>query len=110
MKKLIITAAIVFGMFSSYAQVQTNSKPENVSQTNSGAVIAEITVASEEEFKVINNDLVTAPVHAALEVAHPGAVIECAHVNKAKEYKLDVAVENKKSTVYSDTEGNWIKK
>ena len=110
MKKIIITAAIVLGMFSSYAQVQTDLKSENVSQTSSEAITTESAVASEEEFKVINNDLVTAPVHAALEVAHPGAVIECAHVNKAKEYKLDVAVENEKSTVYSDTEGNWIEK
>ncbi len=110
MKKLILSAALVFGFFSSYAQVQTDSKSENSNQTNSEVVATDTTVTSKKDFKVINNDQVTAPVHAALEVAHPGAVIECAHVNKVKEYKLEVGFENEKATLYSDTEGNWIKK
>jgi len=110
MKNLILSAALVIGFFSSYAQVQTDSKSVNINQANSEVVAADTAVVSEEEFKAINNDQVTAPVHAALEVAHPGAVIECARVNKVKEYKLEVDFENEKATLYSDTEGNWIKK
>jgi hypothetical protein len=110
MKKLIVSAAIVLGSLSTYAQASTDTKSETITTTSSQAVSTETKGATQEEFKAITAEEVPAPVHAALEVAHPGAVVESAHINEAKEYKLEIAVKDEKSTLYSDAEGNWIEK
>jgi len=109
MKKLILSAAIVLSSLSAFAQVTTDSKTE-VATTEPKEVVATKAVATQEEYTAIVATEVPAPVHAALEVAHPGAVVTDAYVNEAKEYKLEVTVEDEKATLYADAEGNWMKK
>jgi hypothetical protein len=49
-------------------------------------------------------------VKAALETAHPGAILGKAYINEKKEYKLEITVGDQKATVYADAEGNGINK
>ena len=119
MKKLILSAAIVLSSISTFAQASSNAKAEVTSpEAKTEAVVVEAksetvttkVVATKEGFVAINATEVPAPVHAALEVAHPGAVVEKAYINEAKEYKLEVKVADQNATLYADAEGNWIKK
>ncbi len=118
MKKLILSAAIVLSSLSTFAQATSDSKTEVAVTEPKEAVAVEAksetvttkVLVAQEEYTSIAAAEVPAPVHAALEVAHPGAVVTNAYVNEAKEYKLDVTVADQKATVYADAEGNWIKK
>ena len=118
MKKLILSSAIVLSSLSTFAQATTDSKAEVATAEPKETVAVEAksetettkAVATQEEFTAIAATEVPAPVHAALEVAHPGAVVTDAYVNEAKEYKLEVTVEDEKATLYADAEGNWIQK
>lgn len=98
MKKLILSAAIVLGSFSTFA---TTLQVLNT-QTNVSVV--------QDEYKEIKNEEVPDAVKTALKTGYPDAVIEKAYVNDKKEYKLDIAVGDQKATVYADAAGNWIKK
>ena len=112
MKKLILSAAIVLGSFSSFAQGASPDATKEVKEVATTQTVIPETkaVTSSEEYKMIKTEEVPAPLNVALETSYPGATIILAHVNEAKEYKLEIAVENRKATVYSDAEGNWIQK
>ncbi|GGF19562.1 hypothetical protein [Flavobacterium limi] len=97
MKKLILSAAIVFGSLSIYASTITDAQPQKTS------------VVFQSEYTEISKDDVPAAVKTALETAYPGAVLEKAYKNDKNEYKLDIAVGDQKATVYSDANGNWLK-
>jgi len=115
MKKLILSAAVVLTSLTTFAQATTDSKTEVVT-TEAVAVKAKsetgITkgVNTQEKYTEIASTEVPAPVHSALEAAHPGAVVQKAFINKVNEYKLDVKVADQKATLYADAAGNWIEK
>jgi hypothetical protein len=98
MKKLILSAAIIFGSLSIYATT-TTSNVEPVKTI----------VNFQSEYKEIKAEEVPEAVTKALETAYPGAKLEKAFVNEKKEYKLEIAVGDQKATVYSDAAGNWLK-
>jgi hypothetical protein len=98
MKKLVLSVAVLLGSLSTFAAIApVQNSVEKV-----------ITIA--DEYTEIKIEELPTAVTDALKIAYPDAVISKAYVSETKEYKLDVAVENEKSTVYSDTEGNWIEK
>ncbi|MFC0778205.1 hypothetical protein [Flavobacterium sp. HJSW_4] len=97
MKKLILSAIVVFGTMSMHANVLP------VSQN------AKSTVTIQSEYTEVTVDAVPAPVKTALQTAYPGAKLEKAFVNDKKEYKLEISVGDQKATVYSDVNGNWLK-
>lgn len=97
MKKLILSAAIIFGSLSIYAT------------TNSTAEPVKMTVKVQSEYTEVTADAVPAAVKTALQTAYPGAKLEKAFVNEKKEYKLEISVGDQKATVYSDVNGNWLK-
>ena len=105
MKKLILSAAILLGGFSAIAQEASVDATKEVKEA-----VAPEAKTTQEEYTDITAEEIPAPVSAALETAYPGAVVETAQMNEAKEYKLDIAVEDQKATVYADAEGNWIQK
>ena len=107
MKKLIVSAAIVLGSFSAIAQITPDVASKEVKEV---AATETKEATRNEEYKMIKVEEVPAPLNVAVETSYPGAEIILAHVNEAKEYKLEIAVENRKATVYSDDEGNWIQK
>ncbi|MEO8238283.1 MAG: hypothetical protein ABI793_13595 [Flavobacterium sp.] len=97
MKKLILSAAIIFGSLSIYAA--TNSIVEPVKTA----------VNFQSEYTEVTADAVPDAVKTALQTAYPGAKLVKAFVNEKKEYKLEIAVGDQKATVYSDVNGNWLK-
>jgi len=97
MKKLILSAVIVLGSFSTFA----TTLPISNNQIN---------VRVQDGYKEIKAEEVPDAVKTALKTSYPDAAIEKAYVNEKKEYKLDIAVGDQKATVYADATGNWIKK
>jgi hypothetical protein len=55
-------------------------------------------------------EAVPAAVKAALIAAHPDAVLDKAHVNANKEYKLEVTAAGNKVVLFADETGKWIQK
>ncbi|PZX95085.1 hypothetical protein DOS84_00510 [Flavobacterium aquariorum] len=94
MKKLILSAAIILGSFTTFAQTSVVKKTVTTTQT------------VEEKYTEIKLEEVPSSVILALKTAQPTAVIEKAYINEKKEYKLDIKVDNQKATVYTDAAGN----
>lgn len=97
MKKLILSAVVLFGTMSIHANVLPVSKDTKA------------TVIVQTEYTEVTADAVPAAVKTALQTAYPGAKLEKAFVNEKKEYKLEISVGDQKATVYSDVNGNWLK-
>jgi hypothetical protein len=98
MKKLIVSAAIVLGSFSTFATPILNANE------------ALQTVNMQEEYTEIKLEEVPTAVKEALKKAYPEAVLDKAYVNAKKEYKIDITVGDKKGSLFADELGNWIKK
>jgi len=96
MKKLILSAAIILGSLS--IQASTFSVKSSVIPS----------VNIQDEYKEV--DSVPAAIKTALDNAYPGVKLEKAYVNDKKEYKIEIIVREVKSTVYTDAQGNIIKK
>ncbi|MFH7011915.1 hypothetical protein ACHRV5_08555 [Flavobacterium sp. FlaQc-52] len=96
MKKLMITATIVLGTLSMQAGT-TFIKTTKVQLET-----------TQEEYKEI--DAVPAAIKTALDNAYPGVKLEKAYVNEKKEYKIEIVVRDVKSVVYTDAQGNILKK
>jgi len=95
MKKLILSAAIVLGTLSAQAGTILVNNPMVQTVTQDG-------------YKEV--DAVPAAIKTALDNAYPGVKLEKAYVNEKKEYKIDIVVRDVKSTVYTDAQGNILKK
>jgi hypothetical protein len=95
MKKLILSAAIVLGTLSAQAGTILVKSPM-------------IQTVTQDEYKEV--DAVPAAIKTALDNAYPGVKLEKAYVNDKKEYKIDIVVRDVKSTVYTDAQGNILKK
>ncbi len=97
MKKLILSAAIVLGSLTSFANttIPTNFETVKIVQ---------------EEYTEITPDQLPEAVQTALKTSYPDATIEKAYVNEKKEYKIEISVGDQKAAVFSDADGNWIKK
>jgi hypothetical protein len=96
MKKLILSAAIVLGGLSMQA---------------GNTVVSNIMISSvniQDEYKEI--DAVPAAIKTALDNAYPGVKLDKAYVNEKKEYKIEITVRDVKSVVYTDAQGNILKK
>ena len=98
MKKLILSAAIILGGIS--AQAATSVQPVSM--------IHSVTV--QDEFTEIATSDVPDAVKSTIEKSFPSAKLEKAYKNEKNEYKLDIAMGDKKYTVLSDASGNIIKK
>jgi hypothetical protein len=98
MKKLILSAAIILGSFTTFAQTSVVKKTVTTTQT------------VEEKYTEIKLEEVPSSVILAVKAAQPEAVIEKAYINEKKEFKLEIKVNDQKATVYTDAAGNLIKK
>lgn len=99
MKKLILSAALVLGSLTTFAQEATTTAAKTAPQETTQTAYKEITSAEVPE-----------AVKTALTKAYPTATIDKAFVNDLKEYKLEVTVGDKKGSLFADEKGNWIKK
>ena len=98
MKKLILSAAIILGSFSAFAQTTPAAKTAQTTQTTS------------DNFAEVKIDAVPEAVKTAVKNKYPTAVIDKMYINDKNEYKLDVTVDQKTESLYADASGNWIKK
>lgn len=97
MKKIGIAAIIVFCSLSIHA---------TTNQTFQHIIIESHLQSEYSEVKV---ETVPDNILKALKAGYPGAKIIKAYLNDKKEYKLEIAVEDQKATVYTDANGNWLK-
>ena len=97
MKKVIFVFALALGSMTAFAQ-----NTENVE-----AAAAE--VVAQDDFSEIAADELPEAVTAAVAKNYPTATIDKAFVNEAKQFKLEVSLEDGTSgTLYADESGNWI--
>ncbi len=97
MKKLIVTLALVIGSFTAFAQpkeVLTEAKVQAV----------------QDNFKEIKAEETPEAVTKALKTAYPDATLSKVYVNDKKEYKLEIAVDDQKTFVFTDAAGKWLKR
>jgi len=97
MKKLLLTTAIVLGsLTANAATVPLNSMNQSVT--------------IQDEYTEVSADAVPAAVKSTVEKSFPGTKLEKVYVNANKQYKLEISKGDKKYTVFTDAEGNIIKK
>ncbi len=97
MKKLFFVLALSLGSLSAFAQ-----DAEEV-QTETTEVVAQ------DDFTEIAADQLPEAVTAAVTKNYPTAKIDKAYANEAKQYKLEVSLEDGTSgTLFADENGNWI--
>lgn len=101
MKKLILSAAILLGSYSAFAQQSTPPKSE---------AKAETVQTVKNPFTEIKLEEVPEAVKTALTKAYPTAILNKAFINEKKEYELQVKVGEREGSVYADANGAWIKK
>lgn len=98
MKKLIFAAVFSLVGVTAFAQ-----------DTNEAQVDATEVVAAQDDFAEIEASELPEAVTAAVAKNYPTATINKAYVNEAKQYKLEVSLEDGTSgTLFADAEGNWI--
>lgn len=96
MKKLILSAAILLGSLSSFANAPLQNSSEKV-----------ITIA--DEYTEIKVEEVPAAVTDALKKSFPDAKLTKAYINEKKQYKLEVEVGDKVGSLFAEANGKWIK-
>ena len=98
MKKVIVTAALVLGGFSTYAIA-----PQVLSTAPTEKIVT-------ETFKEIPLEKLPEAVTTVFKADFKTATLNKAYVNEKQEYKLDFTIDGAASTVYADKDGNWIEK
>ena len=100
MKKLFITAVFALGSLTAFAQEEeATAVEENATEA----------VAAQDDFSEVSADELPEAVTAAVSKNYPTASIDKAYVNEAKQYKLEVSLEDGTAgTLYADENGNWI--
>ena len=97
MKKLIFAAVFSLVSFTAFAQAEE------------AQVDATEVAATQDDFTEIEASELPEAVSAAVAKNYPTATINKAYVNEAKQYKLEVSLEDGTSgTLYADENGNWI--
>lgn len=97
MKKLILSAAILLGSFSTFTATAQGQNPPEQSTT----------VA--EEYTEIKLEEVPVAVTEALKKSIPEAKLVKAYINEKKQYKLEVEIGEKVGSLYAEATGKWIK-
>ena len=97
MKKLFVMLALVVSSGIAFAQTKEVKTEAKV-------------VAVQDNFKEIKVEETPEAVAKAVKTAYPDATISKAHVNDKKEYKLEIAVEDQKTFVFTDAAGKFLKR
>lgn len=97
MKKVIFVMAMSLGTFAAFAQ-----DADAIEEVTTEAV-------AQDEFSAIAATELPEAITAAVSKNYPTATINKAYINEAKQYKLEVSLEDGTSgTLYADENGNWI--
>lgn len=99
MKKLFFVVALTFGSLTVFAQDADQTQNDNETEV----------VVVQDDFSAIEISELPEAVAAAVAKSYPTATINKAYSNEAKQYKLEVSLEDGTTgTLYADTDGNWI--
>ncbi|MBT9186625.1 hypothetical protein [Zobellia russellii] len=99
MKKIFITAVFAIGSLSAFAQEEAPAIEATATEA----------VAAQDDFSEVSADELPEAVTAAVAKNYPTASIDKAYANEAKQYKLEVSLEDGTAgTLYADENGNWI--
>ncbi|MBU2974536.1 MULTISPECIES: hypothetical protein [Zobellia] len=99
MKKIFITAVFAIGSLSAFAQEEATAVEATATEA----------VAAQDDFSEVSADELPEAVTAAVAKNYPTASIDKAYANEAKQYKLEVSLEDGTAgTLYADENGNWI--
>ncbi|WP_289038422.1 hypothetical protein [uncultured Zobellia sp.] len=99
MKKIFITAVFAIGSLSAFAQEEATAVEPTATEA----------VAAQDDFSEVSADELPEAVTAAVAKNYPTASIDKAYANEAKQYKLEVSLEDGTAgTLYADENGNWI--
>ncbi|GIZ07925.1 hypothetical protein [Flavobacterium sp. UMI-01] len=98
MKKLILSAAILLGSMTAFAAPYATPTPIHQS------------VNIQDEYTEISMDQLPDAVKATIKNSFPAATLNKAYINEKKEYKLEITMSDQSYTVYTDAEGNVVKK
>lgn len=99
MKKLIFAAVLSFGSLTAFAQDTEDIQGD----------ATEVVAAAQDDFSEIAVDQLPDAVTTAVAKNYPTATINKAYVNEAREFKLEVSLQDGTSgTLYADEEGSWI--
>ncbi len=139
MKKLILSAAIILGSFTAFAQEPTNTQQnqgtsqtdaaaksqqtatttqqaantaqnQGVSQTDATAKTEQTASTTQEEYKEVKLEEVPEAVTKAFKESYPDAILGKVFVNANKEYKIKITLGDKSGVVYADANGKWLEK
>ncbi|MGB5553217.1 MAG: hypothetical protein WBM83_01070 [Flavobacteriaceae bacterium] len=98
MKKLVFVLAMSLGSLTAFAQDAEQAQE-----------VATEVVAAQDDFSEIAAEELPEAVTEAVATNYPTAKIDKAYANEAKQYKLEVSLEDGTSgTLYADENGNWI--
>ncbi|AYN69440.1 hypothetical protein D1013_19660 [Euzebyella marina] len=98
MKKFFITTVFALGTLTAFAQEEATAVEENATEA-----------VAQDDFSEVAAEELPEAVTAAVSKNYPTASIDKAYVNEAKQYKLEVSLEDGTAgTLYADENGNWI--
>lgn len=123
MKKLILSAALVLGSLTAFAQDQattsksstttkstTTTQPATTTQEPATSTQTPADATKQAAYTEITVAEVPENIKASLTKAYPTAKLDKAFINEAKEYKLEVAIGEKRGNLFADANGKWIQK
>jgi hypothetical protein len=115
MKKLILSAAILLGSISAFAQQSKVETKKAKTTTEQIAVTQEATTAAasaetmqQNPYKEITVDQVPETIKTALTKAYPDATIDKGYVNEANQYKIEITNGEQKGSLMADATGKWL--
>ncbi len=108
MKKLILSAGIILASLTGFAQ--TAAPVATTTMAKAEKTVKAAVLPSQEKFTEIKTEETPDAVVKALKKDYPNAVVSKVYVNEKKDYKIDLTVDDQKTTVYTDVNGYWIKK
>lgn len=102
MKKILFVAALALGSMTAFAQ-ETEAPQNEATETTATQE------TTQEGFTEIETSELPEAITSAVSQNYPTATVNKAYVNEAKQYKLEVALEDgTQGVLYADEDGNWI--
>ena len=102
MKNLVLAAVLSMGSLTAFAQDANSSNQEVQKEATNVASV-------QDSFTEVEVSDLPEVITTAVTKNYPTSKINKAYVNEAKQYKLEVALQDGTTgTLYSDAKGNWI--
>ncbi len=111
MKKLILSAAILLGSLSTFAQTTTEegkTPQTEEAKTPQKETTTQAPSTTPEGYTEVKLEEVPVAILESLKKSVPDAKLVNAYINEKKEYKLQVEVGDKVGSLDVDANGKWI--